>query len=216
MSTPIETLYTIKTTLTDYHHDPSGALTQVQIAGTYTSLSEAKEAAKTALYTLGYSKEDVPTYEIKSPSAAESWPYGDGVLVHAVAPSKEEFVVEIETLPNVLKINSDGNSSKVAEKLFYVLQTTIHYDVDASGAKRETTIEGIYLSRPDAIKAAKSTLLEPGVVEKKSFAKWDEYNGQKDWSFGENVFVHTVSDNGQNVEVSVVAGGQKFSTTDSA
>jgi len=215
MTTPSDTLYTIKTTLKDLHRDPSGSLQQVQIAGTYTSLTSAKEASKTALYTLGYSKEGLPTYSIKTPSNADSWTHGDGVLVHAVAPSKEEFTVEIETCPNVLKIHAN-TEGKVEDKLFYILQTTIHYDVDASGAKRETTIEGIYTSRADAIKASKTTLLEPGVVEKKSYAEWDEFNGQKDWSFGENVSVHAVAENGQNLEVSVVEGGQKFSTTDSA
>jgi hypothetical protein len=216
MTTPAETLYTIKTTLKDFHRDPSGALQQVQIAGTYTSLISAKEAAKTALYTLGYSTEDLPTYDIKSPSNVESWTFGDGVLVHAVAPSKEELLVEIETCPNILKIHSVGKDGKVEDKLSYVLQTSIHYDVDASGAKRETTIEGIYTSRPDAIKAANKTLLEDGVVGKKSYAEWDEFSGQKDWSFGENVYIHAVAENGQNFEVSVVEGGQKFSTTDSA
>jgi len=214
MTTPADTLYTIKTTLKDLHRDPSGALQQVQIAGTYTSLPAAKEAAKTALYKLGYSKEDLPTYDVKTD--AETWSFGDGVLVHAVAPSKEEFTVCIETSPNVLDIHSNPTTSKVEEQLFYVLQTTIHYDVDASGAKRETTLEGIYTGRAIAITRSKETLLEPGVVERKSYAEWDEYWGQEDWSFGENVVVHAVADNGQNFEVSVVEGGQKFSTTDSA
>lgn len=216
MTTPAETLYTIKTTLKDFHRNPSGALQQVQIAGTYTSLAQAKQAAETALYKLGYSEEDLPTYDIKTAANAESWSYGDGVLVHAVAPSKEEFLVEIETCPNVLKIHSDSESGKVSDKLSYVLQTTIHYDIDASGAKRETTIGGIYTSRPAAVKAAKKTLLEEDVVTQKSYAEWDEFSGQKDWSFGENVVVHAVAENGQNYEVSVVEGGQKFSTTDSA
>jgi len=211
-----DTLYTVKTTLTDYHHDKTGALQQVQIAGTYTSLTEAKEAAKTALYKLGYSKEDLPIYDIKTASNAETWTFGEGVLVHARAPTNEDFFVVIETTPNVFKIQSNGASSLVTEKLSYVLQTTIHYDVDASGAKRETTIEGIYTSRGHAIKAAKKVMLEDGVVEKKVYTEWDENSGQKDWSFGENVYVHAVAENGQNFEVEVVEAGQKFSTTDSA
>src|ERR1700712_4226826 len=117
MTAVADTLYTIKTTLKDFHHDPSGALQQIQIAGTYPPLPSAKEAAKTALYTLGYSTEDLPTYDIKSPSNVESWAFGDGVLVHAVAPSKEEFIVEIETCPNVLKLHSVGKDEKVEDKL---------------------------------------------------------------------------------------------------
>jgi len=211
-----DTLYTIKATLTDYHHDKSGALQEVQIAGTYTSLSEAKEVAKTTLYKLGYSHEDLTTYEVKSSSNVETWAYGDGVLVHAIAPSNEKFIVEIETTPNVYKTQPSGTTSHITEKLSYVLQTTIHYDIDASGAKRQTTIEGIYTSRAHAIKAAKKALLEDGVIEKESFAEWDENSGQKDWTFGENVYVHAVAENGQNYEVSVVEAGQKFSTTTSA
>lgn len=218
MTSPSETLYTIKTTLTDLHHDPSGALQQVQIAGTYTDLPLAKEAAKTSLYTLGYSTEDLPTYSIKDPSSASTWPHAENTLVHALAPSGEQFTVQIETSPNNLNsnININPSTSKITDKLSYVLQTTIQYDIDASGAKRDTTIEGIFASRPAAIKAAKKTLLEDGVVTQKSYVEWDEYSGQGDWSWGENVYVHAVAENGQNFEVSVVDGGQKFSTTDSA
>ncbi|TID20774.1 hypothetical protein E2P81_ATG05402 [Venturia nashicola] len=218
MTSPSEALYTIKTTLKDLHHDSSGALQQVQIAGTYTDLTKAKEAAKNALYTLGYSNEDLTTYIVKDASNIESWSHGDGVLVHAAAPSGEQFSVCIETSPNTLNgnIHIDAESSKLNDKLTYVLQTTIHYDIDASGAKRETTIEGIYLSRPAAVESARKTLLEGDVVTKESFKEWDEFEAQEDWSWGEDVVVHAVAGNGQNFEVSVIEEGQKFSTTDSA
>lgn len=53
-------------------------------------------------------------------------------------------------------------------------------------------------------------------MTQKSYAEWDEYSGQGGWSWGESVYVHAIGENGQNFEVSVVDGGQKFSTTDSA
>jgi len=48
----------------------------------------------------------------------------------------------------------------VLEKLFYVIQTTIYFSLDRSGAKRDIVVEGAYLSRPDAVAVAKKALLE--------------------------------------------------------
>jgi len=214
MPTLNENLYTIKVTQTDYHLDPSGALQHVLLAGTYTSLASAKTAAHTTLYTLGYTTLDLPTYEIKGQSTGlpQEWKYGDGVLVHATAPSGEQFQVEIETTENTLKPwEKHDATSKLTEKLYYVLQTTIHYDLDAAGAKRDTNIEGIHASRVEATKAAKKSLLEKDVTSKESFVEYDEFAGQEDWAFGENVVVHAVGGNGQNYEVAVVEGREVFS-----
>jgi len=199
-----EFLYNIKSTIVDFHHDPTGATQEVQIAGTYTNLLEAKAAAKLALTSLGYDRDCFQEYEVRS--ATEPWPYPDGVLVHARAPTGEEFTVEIETIPNTLSIVDPVSGAKnVGQGLYYVVQSKINYALDRSGANRSSIIEGVYASEADAIEAARSMLLDDD-VKKEDFAEYDEFAGQDDWPFGENVVIHAIGNSGENYTLAVLRG----------
>lgn len=195
-----EMLYHVKLTMVDFKHDPTGALQKVDICGTYTDLEQAKTAAKNALIQSGYEESWFPVYDTRDTS--KEWTHGDGVFVYAKAPEGETFTVSLETTPDTLglKGNADG---KVEEKLFYVLQTSIHYDADRSGARRDTSIGGTYTSFDKAKDVAVTCLLDEDVT-KDSFLEFDEYSGQEDWAYGEDVMVHAVGGEGENYLVAVI------------
>ncbi|KAF2471025.1 uncharacterized protein BDR25DRAFT_303577 [Lindgomyces ingoldianus] len=192
-------LYHIKRTLVDIKNDATGALQKVDIRGTYTDLSKAKAAAKNALLEEGYEKEWFTVYDVRQ--APEDWKHGDGVFVFAKAPEGEMFKVALETTPN--NLNLTGKDGKVEEQLFHVLQTTIHYNTDRSGASRDTSLEGTFTDMEEAKAKALSCLLDED-VSKDSFAEFDEFTGQTDWAFGEDVMVHAVGVGGENYLVSII------------
>lgn len=197
----IDVLYHIKSTSVDFQHDPSGTAQKVEIAGTYTDLAEAKEAAKVALFDLGYPRDSFETYQLKSDTP--DWKFGDGVFVHALAKSGEDFKVGIETTPNTLNLQPGSGTSRVKEKLFYVIQTTIFFNEDRSGRKRDVIMLGVYLSRTEANEIAKQCLLEPDLT-KEIYFKYEEFTGQSDWQFGSAVVVHAVAHNGEHYLVGVI------------
>jgi len=102
-----EFLYHIKRTITDFAEDKSGATRTTDILGTFTDLAAAKIAARGALASEGYIKDDFETLEVKD---GAEWKHEDGVLVFAKAPAGQEFDVRIDTKPNVLNLkgNADG------------------------------------------------------------------------------------------------------------
>jgi hypothetical protein len=86
-----------------------------------------------------------------------------------------------------------------------VVQTTIYYNKDRTGASQHTEIEGAYLSREEAVKAAYNVLLdkEDGLT-REEYAEYDEKDEDKDdWPFGDDVFVHAANPNGENYLVEV-------------
>ncbi|KAH0541378.1 hypothetical protein FGG08_004142 [Glutinoglossum americanum] len=203
MATPTEQLFHVKRTLIDFHKDPSGALQTVSILGTYTSLTAAKRFAQTALFTEGYSRDDLTTYKINS--GEESWPYGDGVIVHAIAPSGETFNVAVDTKPNAGKFTSEDEGGRVGGELYHVLQTTTFYDQDRSGAKRRAEIEGSYRGREEGVNAARVALLDED-ISKEWFVEYDERVGEEEWEWSPDGVVHAVGRNGENYLVEIVQG----------
>ncbi|KAF2808332.1 uncharacterized protein BDZ99DRAFT_52667 [Mytilinidion resinicola] len=195
-----ENLYHIKRTVNDIKNDPTGATQKVAIRSTFTDLAAAKAAARTALIDEGYEKAMFEVYDVKDGSG--EWKHPDGLQVFAQVTDGENLTVAIETTPN--DANLEGNADgKVEGPLFHILQTTVHYNLDRSGGKRETTIEGTYKGREEAAKKAASTLLDED-VKKTDFAEYDEFSGQKDWAYGEDVLVHAVAVGGENYLVAVV------------
>jgi hypothetical protein len=201
-SGPEENLYHLKRTMIDYHKDPSGATQDVRICRTYTDLHAAKAAARYALFNEGYEMDWFPTFEYHSEES--SWKHGDGIMVFAVAPDGEQYTVGIETAPNALNLKGN-NQGQVEKELFHVLQTTIFTDKNPSGASRETNIEGTWESYEAAKLAADKVLLDAD-VSKDSFVKYDENVGKCDWKYGDDVVVHAVGVNGDNILVSIVKG----------
>ena len=68
----------------------------------------AKLAARSALASEGYVKDDFESYEEND--GKSTWTHGDGVLTFAKAPAGQIFEVKVDTNPNVLhfKGNADG------------------------------------------------------------------------------------------------------------
>jgi len=195
-----EMLYHIKRAITNITNDPKGATQSVAIRGTYTDLAAAKAAARTALLDEGYEKAMFEVYDVKDGSG--TWNHPDALVVFAKVTDGETLTVALETTPNDAGL--EGNAEeKVEGPLFHVLQTTIHYNLDRSGGKRETSLEGSFKGYEEAKEKALKSLLDEDVT-RKDFAEYDEFSGQDDWAFGEDVLVHAVAVGGENYLVAVV------------
>ena len=191
--------------LTSFHFkDPNSEVQKVRVCGTFTSIKAAKAAAHRTFFDAGYEQEwfkvfDSQTQEIKD------WKHGDGVIVYAEAPDGEVFTISVYTAKDTLGLQGN-NEGKVEVDLYHIPQTTIFYGKDARGDLRETKIEGTFQTNNDARAAAMAVLVDKkDGLTKESWAEYDELPlGQKDWEFGENVLVHAVGSNGENVLLTVV------------
>jgi len=197
-------LFHVKRTVTDFAKDKSGATTSIDILGTFTDLAAAKLAARSALASEGYVKDDFETFEQNDGTG--TWTHGDGVLAFAKAPAGQTFEVRIDTKPNILQFkgNADGEVEGV---LHYVIQQTINYNKDPTGSSQDTEVEGTYRTRETARKAARTALLDSEVT-KKTFAEYDEFDDAREvneWPYGEDVLVHAVAETGENFNVAVKA-----------
>ncbi|TKA53632.1 hypothetical protein B0A49_13766 [Cryomyces minteri] len=182
MATLSDNLYHVLRTTIDYHHDPSGASQQTTVDGTYTDLAAAKETAKNILFTEGYKKEWFTTLDILTES--EAWTHGDGNIVYARTPEVQR---------------------KESIELYHVLQETIYYSKDRSGATRDTEIQGTFRSYDAAREAAATCLLDEEIT-KEDYDKFDKLDDNKldDWPFGRDVLSHAVGRNRDEFLVSVV------------
>lgn len=197
-----EALFHIKRTLINLKKDRTGAVQEVAIKGTYTNLAAAKAAAKETLFDEGYDREFFSIYDVKDNHEGEVWKHGDECQVYAVAPESGIFRVEIETSENRYGFVG-GADGKVDQELYHVLQTTIHYNLDRSGARRDVTIEDTLGTAEQARQRALEVLLDEDVT-KESFEKYDENMGQEDWPFDEDILVHAVGSGGENYLVQVI------------
>jgi len=207
-------LYHTLLTVIDFHADTSGYTRSTFPLGTHTSLPAAKDFAAHALEKLNYQPDDFAEYAVRTPETAENWQYGDGVIVYAKAPAGQEFLVKLDTTTNTenLPAGGPGETPKLPSELdhlHYVIQTRIDYNQDRSGGLQSTEIEGVYVHRKDALKAAKQMLGE----ERAEFAQYDEQQeqGGQQWPFGDDVVVHAVAQTGQNYTIAVrtVPGSHK-------
>lgn len=211
-----ELLYHTTLTVIDYKDDTSGFTQTVYVLGTHSTLSAAKAFSKSALHELGYEPDDFTTYAVRGAEEENEWLHGDGVLVYAKAPAGHEFLVGIQTTSNNEELGAtpEGGVFLAPEAdLHYVLQTTVDYNKDRTGAAQATHVEGSYEHRADAIDAAKQSLVGEE-VKKSDFAQYDERDSieeDSDWPFGEDVVVHAVAQTGENYTVAVrtVPGAHK-------
>jgi hypothetical protein len=192
-------IYLVKRTYTDLKN-PSEIAYRVAIPSTFTDLKAAKTAALATLIDEGYERGFFPVYEVNNRDAAQ-WTHGDGVMVYAEGPDHEIFTVEIETRPNDAHFEAD-DTGRVRRPLHHVLQTTVDYNDDRSGSKRESMVEGTHMMRSLAESQALRVLLDAD-VRKEDFVEFDEYT-EGERPFGEDVIVHAVKDGGENILVSVV------------
>ncbi|KAH7397571.1 hypothetical protein BKA64DRAFT_708257 [Cadophora sp. MPI-SDFR-AT-0126] len=190
-------LYHIKRTIIRYDKDSSGATRDVDILGTFTDLAAAKDAADVALASEGYLPADFDIYDQKSKFPFEEWKHDDGVMVYAKAPTGPVFEVGLDT-----EINKGGfKGSKKGE--VEVLQTTINYNIDRTGASQFTLVEGTFPTKTLAAAAALTTLLDDEITEE-SFAEFDvKDNFKGEWPYGEDCLVRAVGPTGENYFVRV-------------
>jgi hypothetical protein len=113
-----EYLYHVKRTITDFAEDKSGATRVIDVLGTFTDLAAAKDAARSALASEGFTKNDFVVFEVKDETSPEEWKHGDGCLVFAKAPRGQEFDVRIDTKPNVLNLKANASGE---------VEGTLHY-----------------------------------------------------------------------------------------
>ncbi|OBT42142.1 hypothetical protein VE00_08302 [Pseudogymnoascus sp. WSF 3629] len=198
----LELLYHVKRAIIDFAQDKSGATQTTDIFGTFTDLAAAKAAARSALPSEGYLKDDFVEYEEND--GTKEWKHGDGVIVFAKAAAGQEFVVRLDTTPNAPHFKGNA-SGEVEGHLHYVLQTTIYYNNDSIGGIQTTEVEGTYPTRKAAREAAKNTLLNEDVT-KEWFAEYEEKDLERDeWPYGDDVLIHAVAETGENFKISVKA-----------
>jgi len=175
MSSTPELLYHTTLTVADYHADRSDNAKTVYVLGTHATLVAAKQFAANALHTLGYEPEDFAVFEGHQPEG--HWRRGDGVAVYAQAFNGRELLVGILTTPNPGFAARDNGTLDLphaaAGHLHYMLQSTTDYNRDRSGAAQTTEIEGCFLRRDDAARAAKECLIQ-AVGPRDEFAQYDE------------------------------------------
>lgn len=95
-------LHYVLQTKTDYNQDKSGAYQTTEIEGCYVRRADALSAAKMALAEMdkqGFSQYD----ERDSEEEKGQWPFGDDVIVHAVAETGENYSVSVRTVPGAHK-----------------------------------------------------------------------------------------------------------------
>lgn len=88
----VPSLHYVTQTVIDYNKDRTGCVQEMQIEGTFVHRADARTAARKLLDPLDYAEYDTPE-KMKG-----EWPYGEDVLVHAVAENGENTTVEIKTV----------------------------------------------------------------------------------------------------------------------
>lgn len=182
-------------------------------------MGAAKAFAAKALDSLDYSQSDFDSFQSVFDNAGDAETdkdkdntLPDGVLVRAKRAGTHEFLVSIYTTFNTesLAVKRDNPAElqlpNGTNLLHYVLQTKIDYNADRSDGVYSMDIEGVYVHRQDAARAAAMCLInEP--VRREDFVEYDERGSDAfkgEWPFGEDVLVHAVSHVGETFEVAVL------------
>lgn len=94
-------LHYVLQTKVDYHQDRSGAYQTTEIEGCYAKRADAVASAAKCLED---DKANFAQYdERRSLDTAEDWPFGEDVLVHAVAQTGENYTIAVRTVPGAHK-----------------------------------------------------------------------------------------------------------------
>jgi hypothetical protein len=204
-----ENLYHVLFSTSHISKDVNAEVEKVRICSTFTDLKAAKAEAHKILFEAGYEKEWFTEYDTQ-PEEFEKHNIKrrTGLCVYAVAPDKTIFRVSVATTPNTQKFTTEADDHKIHLDLYHVVQTNVLYTEDDTGEARETIVEGSFKTYEEARKFASEILLAPeDGVTKESFEQYDEAApNEKDCGFGENVVVHAVGSNGENILVSVLKG----------
>jgi len=96
--------YVLQTTI-DYKKYRIGAYQTTEIEGCYVKRADAVAAARDALS--GIDRSTFLQYDERDKGEEEGeWPFGDDVIVHAVAETGENYSVSVRTVPEALRRHS--------------------------------------------------------------------------------------------------------------
>ena len=101
-----ECLHYVMQSKIDYNQDRSGAFQNTEIQGCHLSRADAVEAAKRAL---DMAPNEFAQYDERREDDSEGeggWPFGENVIIHAVAQTGENYNVAVRTVPESLKLHS--------------------------------------------------------------------------------------------------------------
>ncbi|KIL88524.1 hypothetical protein FAVG1_08606 [Fusarium avenaceum] len=85
-------LYYVTQTVINYNKDRTGCIQEIQIEGIFVYRTDTINAARKLLDPLDYAEYDKPE------KMKEEWPYGDDVVVHAVAETGENTTIEVKAV----------------------------------------------------------------------------------------------------------------------
>lgn len=196
----MDNLYIVKRIFID-SKNPVEPTFDIALPATFTDLQAAKKEAKNILGKEGYDPEFFTVYDVQR--EAKNWKYSDGVVVYAEGSPGEVFIIEIDTVPNMLEHSVDG-TSRIQQPLYHVLQTTIEYNNNCPGFERYDILKGAFATRERAKQYALQELLDAG-VEKKVFVEHEKYTDGTESRFGPDVIAHAIKEGGQTVLISVIS-----------
>ena len=149
------TLYHVMRESIDYHNDPSGGSIDTEVRGSYTSLSEANEAARSDLLN-EWGRDFFDEYEEE---------IEDGkVKVHCICPEGEEMNVFIE-IKEAAIAQGVRNGIDILGNAYIVTQRDFEKASDKIGKMH---ILGVYCSQDSANSAAKEFLYQMCDIEDSS------------------------------------------------
>ncbi|KAH6657907.1 hypothetical protein BKA67DRAFT_591121 [Truncatella angustata] len=90
--------YVVQTTI-DLVKDRSGIAQQSEVEGVYARRSDAILAAKRQLAELSDNNDFAQYEERNDLGGCEEWPYGEDVVVHAIAQTGDNFYIAVKTVP---------------------------------------------------------------------------------------------------------------------
>jgi hypothetical protein len=95
----VDHLHYVLQTVIEYRGDDQAATTEIQ--GSYVKRTVALEGAKSCLLDSDITEGDFAEYDARDDlGERDDWPYGEDVLVHAVANSGENYLVSVKSPPS--------------------------------------------------------------------------------------------------------------------
>jgi hypothetical protein len=86
-------------TIIYYNHDSIGSIQTTQVEGVYPTRKTARETAKTILLDGSIINPTFAEYD-EQDNESKEWPYGEDVVIHAVAETGENFRVSVKPQPH--------------------------------------------------------------------------------------------------------------------
>ncbi|CAM1504796.1 Fc.00g023870.m01.CDS01 [Cosmosporella sp. VM-42] len=96
----VEFLHYVLQTTIDYNQDRTGCIQETNIEGSFVHRADAFEAARDCLDPTDFAEYD------KREEMTGEWPFGEDVVVHAVAETGQNSIVRVTTVPGAHKRHS--------------------------------------------------------------------------------------------------------------